>query len=116
MKCTGAMALSKKDIIHQLQKEILPLQGFRPPPPGAVADMGLGPIAAAFPNAVFPTGAIHEFISTDAEHVAATGGFISGLLAGLMRGGRVVVWISSCRMLFPPALKMFGLAPDNIIF
>ncbi len=35
-------------IIAQLQKEILPLQGFKPPAGGMAIDFGLGPIAVAF--------------------------------------------------------------------
>lgn len=110
------MILSKKDIIQQLQKDILPLQGYKPPPPGSAMDAGLGPIAAAFPNASFPTGAVHEFISTAAEHAAAAGGFMAGLLSTLMQGSKVCVWISTARTLFPPALKSFGVQPEQIIF
>src|ERR1700744_346513 len=36
------MPSEKQDIIRRLQEEILPLQGFRPPTPGARMDMGLG--------------------------------------------------------------------------
>jgi hypothetical protein len=43
-------------------------------------DLGLGPVAAAFPDGVFPTGAIHEFISSSPEDTAASGGFIAGLV------------------------------------
>jgi protein ImuA len=110
------MAATKMDIISQLQKEILPLQGYKLPPAGMAIDVGLGPVAAAFPNASFPTGAVHEFLSGGAEQAAAAGGFIAGLLGPLMRGGGACVWISSSRTLFPPALKAFGVDPDQIIF
>ncbi|MEJ7677101.1 MAG: hypothetical protein WKG06_04335 [Segetibacter sp.] len=33
-----------------------------------------------------------------------------------MRKGGVSLWISSSRMIFPPALKSFGIEPDKIIF
>ena len=92
------------------------MQGFKPPPAGAAAHIGLGPVAAAFPNASFPTGAVHEFLSAGAENAAATGGFIAGLLASLMQSDRVGIWISSARTLFPPALKIFGIEPHQIIF
>ena len=109
-------AAAKKDIILQLQKDILPLQGFRPPRGGSVPDMGLGAIATAFPNHAFPTGAVHEFLSAGAENAAASGGFMAGLLAALMHGDRVCIWISTARTVFPPALKAFGIEPDRVIF
>lgn len=108
-------AATKKEIIHQLQQELLLLQGFSPSSTNKI-DVGLGPVTAAFPNAVFPTGAIHEFLSDAMEHAAATGGFIASLLGTLMRQGGVCIWISASRMLFPPALKTFGVEPDQVVF
>jgi protein ImuA len=110
------MHFKKTDIITQLQREILPLQGLKLPTANIRANVGLGPIETAFPNSSFPIGAVHEFLSAGAENAAATGGFIAGLLAALMRSGGVSVWISSSRTLFPPALKIFDIEPDRIIF
>jgi protein ImuA len=107
---------SKKEIINQLQKEILLLQGFKPAMTGKTGNVGLGPVEAAFPNAIFPKGAIHEFLSLKPEHAAACGGFIAGLLKALMEQGGACLWISASRTLFPPSLKMFGVEPDRIIF
>jgi protein ImuA len=106
----------KKDIINQLQKNILLWQGFTPPPTGAANVVGLGPVEAVFPNETFPIGAIHEFLSAAPEHTAASNGFIAGVLAALMRQGGVCLWISMSRTLFPSALKTFGVEPDRIIF
>jgi protein ImuA len=106
---------SKKDIINKLQKEILLLQGFKPAPVGSKG-IGLGPIEAAFPNSVFPTAAIHEMLITVPEHAAACGGFLAGLLNILMKNNGVCLWISRSRSLFPAALKVFGVEPDQIIF
>ncbi|MHB1177598.1 MAG: ImuA family protein [Daejeonella sp.] len=106
---------TKKDIINHLQKSILQMQGFIPPA-SATDIVGLGPVEAAFPNAVFPAGAIHEFLSATPEQAAASGGFISGILNALMQHGGTCLWISMSRTLFPPALKTFGLEPDRIIF
>ena len=89
------MHATKADIILRLQKEIFPLQGLRPTANGDAVNVGLGAIESAFPNCVFPIGAVHEFISTDQEHAASASGFISGVLAGLMKSGRLSVWISS---------------------
>src|SRR5688500_17649204 len=109
------MPATKPDIIAQLQRDILRLQGFKPVSNSTIADLGLGSMNNAFPDKVFPLGAIHEFICGGAEDAAATGGFMAGLLSSLMRGG-ASIWISSSRTLFPPALKSFGISPANIIF
>jgi len=109
------MPATKEDIIMQLRKDILLLQGFKPTSV-SVIDVGLGPVTHAFPNAVFPTGAIHEFVSTGAENAAAAGGFVAGLTGALMGSGGACVWISSGRKVFPPALKAFGIEPDRVIF
>ncbi|MEP7279552.1 MAG: Error-prone repair protein ImuA [Bacteroidota bacterium] len=110
------MTDTKKDILHQLQREILSLQGFKLHPAGTDTHAGRGTMANAFPMGVFPVAAVHEFLSTCAEQVAATCGFVSGLLAGLMQGDKTCVWISMSRTLYPPALKAFGIEPDRIIF
>ena len=110
------MPEKKNDIIAQLQREILPLQGFKSLLKSNVVDVGLGTIEKSFPDARFPLGAVHEFFCTCAEQAAATEGFVSGILSSLMRGGRVSLWITSSRTVFPPALKNFGIQPDRIIF
>jgi protein ImuA len=112
----ATMPNAKNEILARLQKEILPLQGFRPPNAGSDPKTGLGAIEDAFPNGRFPTGAIHEFISAVPEQHAAAGGFIAGILAALMQNTRVCIWISTSRTLFPPALKLFGVEPDRMIF
>ena len=110
------MPATKPDIIAQLQRDILRLQGFKPASNSNIVDLGLGSMNNAFPDKVFPLGAIHEFICGGAEDAAATGGFMAGLLSSLMRGEGASIWISSSRTLFPPALKRFGISPSNILF
>lgn len=109
------MRAEKATIISQLQKDILLLQGFKPAN-GDGVDIGLGPITEAFPNATFPLGAIHEFLSGGHEMAAASSGFIAGLLAPLMGSGGTSLWISASRKLLPPALISFGIQPDRFIF
>jgi len=109
------MPVKTADIVAGLKTDILRLQGFKTTNSAAV-DVGLGPIKEAFPNASFPLGAIHEFISARSEDTAATSGFIGGVLAPLMGSSGTSMWISSSRTLFPPALKSFGLQPDRFIF
>jgi protein ImuA len=107
--------VSKQDIVQQLQREILRLQGARPSSSGKI-DLGLGPVLEAFPGNSFPTGAIHELISPRPENAAATSGFTAGLVSGLMRGGGACVWVSCTRRVYPPGLKAFGIEPDHIVF
>jgi protein ImuA len=109
------MPISKADIISKLQQDILLLQGLRPASDNSV-DVGLQLMKDAFPNASFPTGAVHEFLSAGEEYAAATTGFLSGLLGNLMRRGGACIWIGSSQTIFPPALKSFGIAPDRVIF
>lgn len=108
-------AASKSEIMERLQKQILSLQGFKEPTTQRI-NTGLGPIETAFPNHIFPTGVIHEFISPAAEDAAATTGFMAGLLGRLMNQGGPCLWIGRKRMLFPPSLKLFGIDPDRVIF
>ena len=110
------MITGKADIVAQLQKEIFALQGFKKNACNPRLDDALGPIKQAFPNKQFPLGAVHEFVFGSVEDAAATGGFVSGLLAHLMSSGGACLWISSSRNIFPPALKAFGIEPDKIIF
>jgi protein ImuA len=109
------IAQNKAEIIAGLQANILRLQGFKLMK-NITTDTGLGPIKQAFPNATFPLGCVHEFLSTYEESAAASSGFIAGLLSSLMANSGTSLWISSSRTLFPPALKTFGIHPDRFIF
>jgi len=110
------MTSTKADIIAHLKRDILSLQGFRTATKNAALDAQLGPIKNAFPNASFPLGAIHEFISNNPEEEAATAGFVTAVIAELMRNRGALIWISARRTVFPPSLKSFGISPDRIIF
>ena len=110
------MAAAKADIIAQLQRELLPLQGFKPIPASENLDLGLGRMMSAFPNNKFPVGAVHEFCCATSNDAAASAGFIAGIVSSLMRSEGVSIWISSARTIFPPALKYFGIQPDRIVF
>jgi protein ImuA len=78
--------------------------------------LGLDFMNESFPRNQFPLGVVHELISEGPEAAASSSGFISGLLAGLMKNGGMVVWIGNAPILFPPALKAFGIMPDQVIF
>ncbi|HEY9008815.1 MAG TPA: Error-prone repair protein ImuA [Ohtaekwangia sp.] len=107
--------LKGADIIAELQADILRLQGFNSVASSAL-DIDWGPIKNAFPNASFPLGAVHEFLASGNEGLAATDGFITGILSSLMQSKGTVLWISASRKIFPPALKNFGVEPDRFVF
>lgn len=110
------MALANRsDIIARLQSDILRLQNFNTSQ-NAALDIDLGPMSDCFPNGSFPLGAVHEFLSGRIEDTSATTGFLAGLLVALMGGHGTVLWISSARTLFPPALKAFNIKPDRFLF
>lgn len=105
----------KKEIIAQLQRDILSMQGLRE----VTADkkrLGLDILEQAFPNRTFPVAAVHEFLSYSREEAAATNSFISCLLNKLMPKDGHCIWVSVRRSIYPPALKRFGIDADRIIF
>jgi len=109
------MQPANENIIQQLQKEVLSLQKLKRGS-GQILNTGLRELERAFPDNTFPLGAMHEFISNAREDAAATNGFMAGLLSRLMRKDSIAVWVSSKRTLFPPALNIFGIAAERIVF
>jgi protein ImuA len=109
-------ASDKRALINRLQNDILQWEGYKPPPAGTDGIVGLGLIEKVFPNGVFPVGAVHELICDNSEQVASTNGFITGLLSVLMKNDGVCLWVGLSQTLFAPALKVFGIEPDRIIF
>lgn len=107
--------LQRADIVTALRSDILRMEGLRPVN-NTVIDLGLGSICESFPGGSFPTGAVHEFLSTEEGHAASTGGFIAALLSSLMGDHGTALWISASRTIFPPALREFGVQPDRIVF
>lgn len=103
-------------MITKLRQEIFRMQGQKPATDQSLVKVNLGPVLEAFPHKVFPTGAVHECITTTPATTAATTGFIAGILSGLMQGSGPCIWISPDRILFPPGFSAFGLEPDRIIF
>ena len=109
------MLSSKANIVAQLQKDILLMQGFKP----ACHDTnsaGLDLIKHAFPNNTFPINATHEFFCNGLEEMTSSSGFIAGIVSSLMKTGAPSVWISNSKNIFPPALKQFGIDAHKIIF
>jgi protein ImuA len=110
------MPHAQKDIITQLQKDILLWQGFNTTSVTKTQSVGLGPLESAFPNGVFPIGTIHEMLCYNLTNTAATCGLLSGLMASLMAQGGTCIWISTSRKMFPAALDAFGINPARFIF
>jgi len=105
-----------RDIIARLQRDILPLQGFKNASHNLNINIGLHSIESSFPNSIFPTGCIHEFLTSSPEDVAASSGFITALLSHLIQPNGVYIWISTSENIFPLTLKRFGIDPHQIIF
>ncbi|WP_256012144.1 ImuA family protein [Desertivirga xinjiangensis] len=108
------MRADKQNIINQLRKKILLLEGFKPVNTDGNRVSGLKAIEAAFPNQTFPTGTIHEFVAAG-EQSSACLGFMSALLGSLVKDNGICLWISTSRQVFPPSLLSTGLAPDRIL-
>lgn len=108
-------AVEKSEIARQLQAKINAMQGmgksFHKP-----VNEGLYPFNATFPGNVFPTGAIHEFISYEAPNAASTSAFITALAGKLIKKGSLCLWVGNGRKVFPAGLKQFGLEPDRVVF
>jgi protein ImuA len=109
------MQRSRGEIIAELQTDILRLEGFKATGNHSSQHF-LGPITYSLPNKTFPLGAIHEFLAPLPEDLAPTSGFVTGLISTLANNPGAVLWISSSRSVFPPALNNFGLQPDRCIF
>lgn len=100
--------------MSNLRKQILLLEGFKEPL--LSGETRLGRINDAFPNGVFPFSALHEFFCYNQEEVSSSSAFIAALLSSRFKKGAAAVWISPAHKIFPPALKWFGIEPDQILF
>lgn len=107
---------NKVDILARLRNDVLSLQGFKPACTLSQTDFGLGCIVHSFPHASFPFSALHEFTCNSKEECASSSAFVTGLLSSTLNRGGVALWVGTKRHIFPPALKAFGINPDQIIF
>jgi protein ImuA len=107
--------VEKLELARQLQAKINAMQGL-----GKLSNepavKGLATFAAAFPGNIFPTGAIHEFISYEATNAASTNGFITAVMGKLIKEGGLCLWVGNSRKIFPPGIKHFGMEPDRLVF
>lgn len=105
---------AKHQLFKQLQAEILTLQGSKKA--AGHHAISFGAIDAAFPQQAFPLSAVHELLSGTAEEGAATHGFLLGLLSRILKNDGICLWINNKKKLFPPALTIFGVNPERVIF
>lgn len=110
------MLNSKNQLLQQLQRDILPLQGIKSLPSDNDVVLHMPSLEASFPNDSFPVGCTHEFILSSPQSMAATSGFVAGVLGKLMSLGGVCIYISTSRTLFPAALQRYGIQPHQVIF
>lgn len=110
------MADAKRELINNLQKNILQWEGYKPPSFGERKPFGLNTIEAHFPNGMFPMRAVHEMVCANMEQATASSGFITGLLSVLLQNGGACLWISLSGNVYPTALKLFEVEPDRVIF
>ncbi len=105
----------KREIAKQLQSKINAMQGLGKPVLG-LEKSKLLPFNRAFPDQVFPIGAIHEFTSHAPTDAASTTAFIASLTGKILKDGGLCFWVGADKKIFPSALKHFGLQPDRIVF
>ena len=110
------MLNQKNQLINQLERAILPLQGIKSLPADNDISLGMPCVEEAFPNSTFPIGCTHEFICSSKQSMASTSGFVAGIIGKLMSLGGVCLYISASRTLFPASLKRYGIEPHQIIF
>ena len=109
------MQIERSHIIKDLKEHILFLQRYKRSADNSTG-INLGPINNSFPNECFPLASTHEFIVERNEDSSATKGFICHIISELMKRNGICIWISSFENVFPPALKLFGVEPDKIVF
>lgn len=105
----------RERLVHQLQEEVYNLQRLKKTK-SVVVKSELGAIETAFPQATFPTGAVHEFVSHTMANAASTAGFIGALAGRLVQDQGTILWIGTHRKLFPPSLKHLGIDASRVIF
>jgi protein ImuA len=102
-------------IIAQLQRQILLLTGSKQLPNINHAQK-LPFFAGHMPNGCFPLGAVHQFSCANPEAQAASTAFIAAIQSSLFATSAVTVCISQRQTIYPPALRLFNLQPQQFIF
>lgn len=103
-------------IIAKLQKQILLHAAKKQYAKEITLPAELRFLKEHLPLSVFPTGAVHEFIFSKAEDIAATNAFVSGLVSTCIAAKGVVTWISLKPVVFPGVLQLYKIEPEQVIF
>ena len=109
------MERPSKDIIAQLRKDLLVMGGLKIPAIALSPGTALPFMRPCLPNGCFPLAAVHEFLSAEPGTLAPSQGFIAALVHLLFPQKKVIAWVTSSKV-FPPALKNFGISPDQVLF
>ena len=111
------MAIPKTDIIQQLRREIIALDGLRHVPMDDAPQEGMGLFADHFPQGRFPLGAVHELKPFAEADQPATLGFSLALMQTVLPAEGIIAWVSAQPMpLYAPGLRQIGLDPARVIF
>ena len=95
--------------------EILPLQGIVPITTNHRINIGWGVIDNAFPNRQFPVASTHEFICNSHEQLAASTGFIAGIVQAMAGTHGVCACIGHSNSIFSHGLIPFGINPEQMV-
>jgi protein ImuA len=111
------MAIPKKDIIQQLRREIIALDGLRHVPMGEAPQEGLSLFADHFPQGRFPLGAVHECLPASGADQPAALGFCLALVQTVLSPEGLIAWLSpQPAPLYGPGLRQIGIDPARVIF
>ncbi len=111
------MTIPKKDIIQQLRREIIALNGLRHVPMDHAPLEGMGLFADHFPQGRFPLGAVHEVKPFSAGDQPAALGFSLALMQTVLPAEGIIAWVSPQPWpLYAPGLRQIGIDPARVIF
>lgn len=92
------------------------MSGIKAPLEDAIDEGGLSFMRSHFPGGVFPKAGVHEFMCSEPQEIAVTGGFIAALIASVYDSTGTLIWISQSKDVFPSTLRLFNIDPSRIIF
>jgi protein ImuA len=111
------MGIPKTDIIQQLRKEIIALDGLRHQPMSEAPQEGLSLFTGHFPQGRFPLGAVHECLPASRADQPAALGFCLALVQTVLPPEGLIAWVSGQPApLYGPGLKQIGIDPARVIF
>jgi protein ImuA len=107
---------NKDIIVQQLQQQIMQMGGIKPMLQQERMPEAIRFLEDYMPNKQLPLGAIHQFVHSNMEQLAASQSFILALCAALLPSYSSIAVISSSSFLYPPALVQYGIAPERVLY